>query len=92
MPTIADVLDDLYEVRNYVAHGDRVPDRFFLPEPSVYRDITRLHILEEAASFIVRTSLLKILKDDLLEHFRGGPESQAYFAAHGLTNSQLPKK
>jgi hypothetical protein len=29
-PTIGEVLDDLYEVRNCLAHGDKVPDRFFL--------------------------------------------------------------
>lgn len=40
--TLADVLDDLYTVRNCIAHGDRVPD--------------------------------------FLYQFKGGPESQAYFA------------
>jgi len=85
-PTISDVLDDLYEVRNCIAHGDRVPDRHFAQVGSV-----GLTVLEEAASFIVRASLLKMLRDDLLEHFKGGPESQAYFASHDLIRSRLPK-
>jgi hypothetical protein len=29
--TIKDVLDDVNEVRNCIAHGDRIPDRHFAP-------------------------------------------------------------
>jgi hypothetical protein len=89
-PTIGEVLDDVYEVRNCVAHGDKVPDRFFSPMSNGYETVNRLMVLEEAASFIVRVSLLKILKDCLLEHFRGGPESQQYFRRNGLVRSQIP--
>jgi hypothetical protein len=85
-PTIADVLDDLYEVRNCIAHGDRVPDKHFNQNGSV-----GISVLEEAASYIVRASLIKMLKEDLLVHFKGGPESQAYFSSHGLIRSRLPK-
>jgi hypothetical protein len=89
-PTIGDVLDDLYEVRNCLAHGDKVPDKFFVQVPSPYGSSNRLTTLEEAASFIVRMSLLKMLKDGLLDHFKGGPESQQYFKANGLIRSELP--
>lgn len=89
-PTIADVIDDLYEVRNCIAHGDKVPDRFFAQTFSGYENVNRLTTLEEAASFIVRASLLKILKDKLLHHFKGGPESQLYFGANGLIRSKRP--
>jgi len=94
-PTIGSTLDDLYEVRNCIAHGDRVPDRYFgldggggLYDSS---QANRMAVLEEAASFIVRASLLKMLRDDLMPHFKGGPESQAYFRAHGLIRSLLRK-
>ena len=89
-PTIADVIDDLYEVRNCIAHGDKVPDRFFQQNSTGYEPINRLTTLEEAASFIVRASLLKTLKNNLLNHFKGGPESQLYFKANGLIRSKLP--
>jgi hypothetical protein len=89
-PTIGAVIDDLYEVRNCLAHGDKVPDRFFAPSTGIYGNVNRLTTLEEAASFIVRASLLKILKDGLLDHFKGGPESQSYFKANGLIRSKLP--
>lgn len=89
-PTVADVVDDLYEVRNCIAHGDKVPDRFFSQTMRWGESGNLLATLEEAASFIVRTSLLKILKSNLLNHFKGGPESQTYFRSNGLTRSQLP--
>jgi hypothetical protein len=88
-PTIADVIDDIYEVRNCIAHGDKVPDKFFVQASTAY-ERNRLATLEEAASFIVRASLLKILKDKLLHHFKGSTESQLYFNAKGLIRSKLP--
>jgi hypothetical protein len=90
-PTIGDVLDGLYEVRNCLAHGDKIPDKYFVNSNSSHLTTNTLPVLEEAASFIVRRSLTKMLKNDLLEHFKGGPESRAYFASHRLTRSQLPK-
>jgi hypothetical protein len=88
-PTIGEVIDDLYEVRNCIAHGDKVPDKFFVQAFSSKGN--KLGTLEEAASFIVRASLLRILRHGLLQHFKGGPESQAYFRAQGLIHSKLPK-
>jgi hypothetical protein len=88
-PTIGEVIDNLYEVRNCIAHGDKVPDRFFGQVFSGHGN--KLVTLEEAASFIVRASLLRILKDGLLPHFKGGTESQTYFRAQGLVRSQLQK-
>jgi hypothetical protein len=90
-PTIGDVIDDLYEVRNCLAHGDKVPDRFFAQTSTDDGDVNRLETLTEVASFIVRASLLKILKDNLLNHFKGGAESQSYFGANGLVRSMLPR-
>ena len=90
-PTIADIVDDLYEVRNCIAHGDKVPDSFFQPIPTgLYGPMNRLSVLEEGASFIVRASLLRMLKDNLLNHFRGGAEAQTYFMANGMVRSLLP--
>ena len=92
-PTIGNVLDDLYDVRNFLAHGDRVPDKYFsqFSHSAGYTttETNQLAVLEEAASFIVRASLIKMLQDDLLENFKGGPESQAYFTKYGLVNSRL---
>jgi hypothetical protein len=90
---VAQVVDDLYEVRNCIAHGERIPDRFFRRVPKGYlgEDGSIITVLHDALSFIIRASLLRILKDDLLHHFADGPSAEAYFTAAGLTKSALTK-
>ena len=87
------VVGDLYEMRNFMAHGDKIPDRFFneFPRQSFNGDVTRVEVLIEAASFIIRASLLKILRDGLLDHFADAEPAEAYFAGQGipLTRSTL---
>jgi len=89
--TVDMVVDDLYEMRNFMAHGDKVPDRFF---SDILRDgfndgVNKVEVLIEAASFIIRTSLLKILRDKLLDHFTDAEPAEAYFGAQNLTRSVL---
>lgn len=85
--TISQVLDDLYELRNYIAHGDRIPDAFFndTPRHSIAGPVLKPEMLTEAASFIIRATLLKILQDGLLDHFIDAGPAEAYFAARKLT-------
>jgi hypothetical protein len=92
--TLADVLDDLYELRNFVAHGDRVPDNFFQTHPRVGINggVCKVEVLSEAASFIIRRSLLKILREGLLDNFADAGPSEAFFGAPGLVNSRLSQK
>lgn len=89
--TINDVLDDLYDLRNFVAHGDKVPDQFFTDNPrsGINGGVSRVEVLSESASFIIRTALLKILRGGLLEHFRDARPAERYFGAEGLVNSRL---
>ncbi|HYL83004.1 MAG TPA: hypothetical protein VE263_02120 [Candidatus Angelobacter sp.] len=84
--TIGDVIDDLYELRNRVAHGDKIPDRFFKQmREGLGGSVTLAEVLNEAISFIIRASLLRILEQNLLSHFADGPASELYFGGHGLT-------
>jgi hypothetical protein len=69
--TVAQIVDELYEVRNFIVHGDRIPDWAF---QDTLRDgfngrVTVFQVLFEAQSFIIRRSLLKILPDNLPNHF-----------------------
>jgi hypothetical protein len=90
--TIDDVIDDLYELRNGVAHGDKTPDRFFKTQRvSLGDDVSLAEVLLEAVSFVVRTSLLRILEANLLTQFANGPASEAYFTSHKLTHSAIVK-
>lgn len=92
--TVGAIVDDVYEVRNYLAHGDRIPDRFFQvhSRSGLNGPLNRMTVLYEAQSFIIRHSMLKMLQDGLTAHFAGAAESEAYFGAQKLTNSQLSKK
>jgi hypothetical protein len=91
--TIEDVIDDLYELRNCLAHGDKTPDRFFVNKRTSFDEsLNVLGVLHEAISFIIRESLLRILEADLLSQFADGPASEAYFGAAGLTDSQIRQR
>ena len=89
--TVGSIVGDLYEMRNFLAHGDRLPNEFFTEKPrrGFNGDVSKLGVLLEAASFIVRTSLLKVLADGLLEHFADAAAAETFFASQGLTNSLL---
>jgi hypothetical protein len=94
--TVGNILNDLYEMRNFHAHGDRL-NKHFLED--TLRDgveskirVTVHEVLFEAQSFIIRSSLLKILRDGLLDHFTSAGASQAYFVAQHLTKSELQAK
>jgi hypothetical protein len=46
-------------------------------------------VLHEAASFIIRASLRKVLRDGLLDHFAEAGPAEAYFGAQKLTRREL---
>lgn len=93
--TIGSVVDDLYKIRNYIAHGDRIPDRYLREtvRDSFGGSVSVYAMLFEAQSCIIRTSLLRILRDGLLSHFADASSAEAYFGAQGLTRDKLiPRK
>jgi hypothetical protein len=89
--TVGQVVEDLYELRNYIAHGDRIPAPYFTEtlRQGFNGEVKKCEVLLEATSFIIRASLLRILRDHLLDHFADAPPAEAYFTAQGLTNSNL---
>ncbi len=90
---VADVLDDLYEMRNFIAHGDKLPDLYFQEQmrTGFNGPVKKVEVLLEAASSIIRMSLKKILRDNLVPNFAGAVEAQAFFAAQRLTKSDLQR-
>ena len=91
--TVEDIIEDLYELRNSVAHGDKTGDKFFRDKRvCLDQTINLVEVLHEATSFIIRASLMKILEGNLLQHFADGPASDAYFGSNGLTGSALRRK
>jgi hypothetical protein len=95
-PSIAvgDIVDRLYEVRNFIAHGDKIPDHFFQDHlrASFNGHVNVIEVLLEASSFIIRDSLIKILREGLLEQFADAASAESYFGAAGLTRSQIKKR
>jgi hypothetical protein len=92
--TAGDVIGELYCLRNHIAHDDKVPDSYFQKEgrpsgPYGIDRIPRYEMLFEAISFIIRSSLLKILDDGLIGHFQNNVTADSYFAGHNLTRDQL---
>ena len=91
--TVEDVIDEIYCLRNHLAHGDMVPDYYFQTPGRIgingpyYKGET----LAEACSSIVRQCLLKILKDKLLPHFTNDVTASSYFSSLGLTKDILTK-
>jgi hypothetical protein len=91
--TVGEVVDDLYELRNVIAHGDKTPDKFWVTARMEYGEaVTLAEMLTEAASRIIRASLLRILEENLLQYFADGPASEAFFGTQGLTKSLLYAK
>ena len=48
-----------------------------------------MEVLVEAPSFIIRNSLLKILRDGLTKYFIDASAAESYFDGNNLTNSQI---
>ena len=91
--SIGNVVGRLYDVRNYIAHGDIIPKEYFVKKmrEGVAGEVATIEVLGEAASFIARQSLLRILKEGLLHHFENAATADAYFAAQELTKPLLKK-
>ncbi len=90
--TIKEVLVELYCLRNHIAHGDRVPDFYLVDEgrPGPFQEtITKREVLFEALSFIIRQSLLKVLKYNLLPHFTDAAATDSYFGQYELSSLKL---
>ncbi len=88
--TVGEIVDDIYKLRNYVVHGERVPDEFFaLCREGVNGQVNRASVLLEALSFILRKSVLRVLRDKLLEEFKDRAASRRYWRALSLTRSRL---
>jgi hypothetical protein len=90
--TVATVINEIYCLRNNIAHGDKTPDYYFNTCGRVLYDgheLSRVDMLIEAISSIVRQSLLTILKNGLLNHFQDRASSEAYFGGLGLTKSLI---
>lgn len=84
---IKDVLEDVNEVRHDIAHGDRIPDRFFTPgggRATLNGFVNYLTVLDDTLSFVLRETLLKILRNNLIEDFKDRHQYTQYWRTLGV--------
>jgi hypothetical protein len=70
--TVGDVVDDINCVRNCIAHGERIPDKYFGingGRTSLSGKVNYISVLDDALAFIVRRTLRRILEENLLDGF-----------------------
>ena len=92
--TVAEAIDEIYCLRNHIAHGDKLPNYYYQATGRISFEnaqIPKVDVLLEAISSIIRQCLLTILRKDLLSHFRDAQSSESYFSAVGLTKSGITK-
>jgi hypothetical protein len=92
--TVSDVIGDTYCLRNHIAHGDKLPNYYWARtgRSNFTEQILKIEELIEALSYILRRSLLTILKNGLLCHFADQASSEAYFGGLGLTKQLIKNR
>ena len=93
--TIRQVVPDIYKLRNRFAHGEWVPKEF-LDRPGYSgkagQNLNYADVLLEATGIILRMSLTRILRENLLEIFRTKSALDWYFSRVGLVNKKAIRK
>lgn len=92
--TLGELLPLIYEVRNSAAHGQKVADPHFVSVPHPLQGpASLLDVLAEAATFIIRKTVVEILKRGLCENFKDREAREKFWLyQYGLDNRQSKKR
>lgn len=92
--TLGEVLPLIYEVRNSAAHGQKVADPNFVSIPHPFETTAPLlDVLAEAATFIIRKTVVAILSRGLCEEFTDREARERFWLyQYGLDNRQSKKR
>jgi hypothetical protein len=90
--TVAGVVDPIYELRNYVIHGQRVPDSFYASEGREGLDgpLRKVEQLIEALSFLLRKSIQLAVNPNVMDNFKDDSARRTYFSP--LTKTRLLRR
>jgi hypothetical protein len=85
--TIGDIIEDVNAVRNCIAHGERIPDKYFAAEAG--RDglngrVSYISVLDDSLAFIVRETLRRILAGNLIDNFTSRRAVSLFWKGKGL--------
>jgi hypothetical protein len=91
--TLGEMVPLMYDVRNFSAHGQKIPDLHFGPVPHPFGStVPAIEALAEAATFIIRKTITEILRRGLGEHFRDRKTRENFWLSqHGLDKRQSAK-
>jgi hypothetical protein len=91
--TLGMMVPVLYEVRNASAHGQKVPDVHFSEVPHPLGPTPGIDALAEAATFIIRKTVIAILQSGLREKFRDRDSREVFWLYEfGLDKRQSRKR
>ncbi len=91
---LGEVVPLIYEVRNFSAHGGRVPEWLFkeVPHP-LDGSASVLDVLAEAVTFIIRKTIIGLLSSGLRMEFRDrAARDQFWLYRFGLDNKQSKRR
>lgn len=92
--TLGKMVPLIYEVRNASAHGQKVADTHFVPIPHpLGQGVVGLVALAEAATFIIRKTVIEILKRGWRDRFKDrSSRDDFWFYEYGLDRKQSRKR
>jgi hypothetical protein len=70
--TIGEIVEDVNIVRNCIAHGERIPDKYFKRDAgrnTLNGRSNQITVLDDALAFVVRSTLRRVIAEDLLGDF-----------------------
>ncbi len=84
----------IYDVRNASAHGQKVPDLHFVPIPHPFgQGVVGLDALAEAATFIIRKTIIEVLKSGWRDKFKDRAAREIFWLyEYGLDKKQSRKR
>jgi hypothetical protein len=84
---------EIYGVRNDSAHGQRVPDKYFSMVPRPLGTAHVLDVLAEAATFIIRKTVVEVLRRGWGEKFKDVQTRDNFWLfEYGLDKHQSKKR
>jgi hypothetical protein len=91
--TLGKMVPLIYEVRNASAHGQRVSDSHFRRVAHPFGETSGIDALAEAATFVIRKTVIRILERGLRDKFRDRDTREAFWLyEYGLDKHQSKKR
>ena len=92
--TLGEMVPLIYDVRNFSAHGQKVPDSHFRSMPHPFgQDAIGVDVLAEAATFVVRKTVIEILRRGWREEFKDRAARENFWLMKfALPKSQCKKR